>query len=156
MKLVAAYLITFLFVLVALLLFTLSGYSPSWISDYNVVIQCCFAGGFGAVSYCLWAIYYHYSREQDWDDVWIPWYLLRPILGIIIGGFTYFLVAAGLFVLEASPDADASYLGIFALAFIAGLNTDQFIAKTEDLVSNIWGIEPSGLSKTVLKKAPKR
>lgn len=136
MRTVSSYLIILLLSLVALLLLTLSSFLPSWIMGHDVVIKCCLTGGFGAAGYCLWAVYYHCCRAQDWDDVWIPWYFIRPILGVIFGGFTYFLVTAGLLVLEATPENNSTHLGIFVLAFIA---------KVEDLASNLWGIEPSSL-----------
>lgn len=153
MKTVAYYLVTMLLFLLTLLLLTLSGILPYWIRDHDVVIKCALSGGFGAVSYGFMAIYYHYCKREDWNAVWIPWYFMRPILGIIVGAFTYFFVAAGLLVLEAATPSGASHLGIFALAFVAGLNTDRFIAKIEDVVSNLWGIEPSSISEASLKRS---
>jgi hypothetical protein len=152
MKAVMYYLGIMLLALLALLILILSGVLPPWLIAHATIIKCSLIGGFGAISYCLLAVYYHYCRKGDWKEKWIPWYYIKPVLGMIIGGFTYFFVAAGLLVLEATAEAEPSQLGVFVLSFIAGLNTDQFIAKIENIVSNLWGIKPSSLSRSLLDK----
>jgi hypothetical protein len=54
---------------------------------------------------------------------------------------------AGLVVLESGAKQDATEVGFYALAFIAGLNVDKFISKLEDIAQSVWGIEKSRESK---------
>ena len=84
---------------------------------------------------------------QELDDDWQPWYYIRPIVSIACGAASYLFLTAGLLVLEAGQRPDATDLGFYTLAFIAGLNVDRFIAKIEDIAQATWGIEPSRVSR---------
>jgi hypothetical protein len=53
----------------------------------------------------------------------------------------------GLLVLESSSNTDASEIGFFALAFIAGFNVDKFVAKIEEVAKAVWGIDKSRSSQ---------
>ncbi|WP_244137032.1 hypothetical protein [Burkholderia pyrrocinia] len=50
---------------------------------------------------------------------------------------------AGLLVLESHTSEGATELGFYALAFVAGLNVDKFVAKIEGVAHAVWGIEKS-------------
>jgi hypothetical protein len=50
---------------------------------------------------------------------------------------------AGLLVLDATQNENANLLGFYALAFIAGLNVDNFMKKLEDIAQATWGIKKS-------------
>ena len=48
---------------------------------------------------------------------------------------------------QVESDHIVTDLGFLALAFIAGLNVDKFIAKVEDIAQASWGIEKSRAGK---------
>jgi len=98
------------------------------------------------VLYCLRGIYLNYCVLKQWSNDWITWYILRPIVSFICGGASYLFLKAGLLVLEAKKEIDASNLGFFAFAFIAGMNVDKFISKIEEIAQATWGIEKSRTS----------
>lgn len=100
-------------------------------------------GGIGGVLYCSRAIYLNYSVKKSWSNEWLVWYFLRPITSLLCGGVSFLFLKAGLLVLEAKKESDASNLGFFAFALIAGLNVDKFIKKIEDLAKATWGIDQS-------------
>lgn len=75
------------------------------------------------------------------------WYFVRPIVSVICGAVSYLFLKAGLLILEAKKESDATNFGFFALAFIAGMNVDKFISKIEDLAQATWGIEKSRSAK---------
>ena len=54
---------------------------------------------------------------------------------------------AGLLILESKQTTDSTDLGFLALAFIAGLNVDKFLAKIEGIAHETWGIEKSRTAK---------
>lgn len=62
------------------------------------------------------------------------------------GAVSYLFLKAGLLILEAGMNPDASELGYYALAFVAGLNVDKFLSKVEDVALAVWGIEKSRTS----------
>lgn len=111
--------------------------------EYQLLLKCIAIGGCGGILYCLRGIYLNYCVFKQWSLDWLPWYFIRPIVSTICGGVSYLFLKAGLLVLEAQKEANASNLGFFALAFIAGMNVDKFISKIEDLAQATWGIEKS-------------
>lgn len=123
------------------------GHLPEWILAHHLLFRCVVLAGFGGVVYCARAIYVHVSDEKDWDEVWLPWYFIRPILSLVCGATSYLFLKAGLLALNASTTADPSNIGFLALAFIAGLNVDRFLQKVEELAEATWGIEKSNASQ---------
>lgn len=112
-------------------------------NEYDLVLECMFIAGGGGVLYCLRGIYLNYCLRKNWDNDWVVWYIVRPIVSLLCGGVSFLFLKAGLLVLEAQKETDATNLGFFAFAFIAGLNVDKFITKIEDLAKATWGIEKS-------------
>jgi len=111
--------------------------------EFDLLIDCILIGSIGATLYCLHGTYFNYCVRKNWGNEWWVWYILRPIVGATCGGVSYLFLKAGLLVLEAKKEADASDLGFLAFAFIAGLNVDKFLRKIEDLAKTTWGIEKS-------------
>jgi len=85
--------------------------------------------------------------RDNWGEKWLPWYFIRPMVSVIAGCVSYFVLKAGLMVLDTAPQPHANQLGFYVLAFIAGLNVDKFVTKIEDLAQTTWGIEKSRTSK---------
>ncbi len=144
--------ITIIFVLVYLIAFlgadAILGYRLLYGSlfptdSYNLLFQCICVGGIGGILYCLRGTYLNFCVNKNWDNDWIVWYIVRPIVSLVSGGVSCLFLKAGLLVLEAQKEAGASNLGYYALAFIAGLNVDKFIAKIEELAKATWGIDKS-------------
>jgi len=138
--------IIYLFSLLAVELFF--GYSLLFNSlfptnHYNLLFECILLGGIGGAMYCLRGVYLNFCVRKNWDNEWSVWYVLRPVVSLICGGVSYLFLKAGLLVLEAKNEADATNLGFYAFAFIAGLNVDKFIAKIEDIAKSTWGIDKS-------------
>jgi hypothetical protein len=150
---IAVYLLIFLFCLVASMLSALGGYLPNWLADYDLPLFCALSGGFGGIVYCMRGLYVNYSARKNWDTAWYPWYFIRPVVSVVTGGISFIFLKAGLLVLEAKPENESTFLGFYALAFIAGLNVDKFISKLEDLAQATWGIEKSRASKNQSEEA---
>ena len=119
--------------------------------ELKVVAACVLFGGLGGVTYCLRGVYLNACVRKQWDIAWLPWYLLRPIVSLVLGGVSYLFVKSGLLLLGAMQDQTGSQFGIWAISFIAGLNVDRFLAKIEDIGLTVWGIEPSRQSKPEAK-----
>lgn len=128
----------FLAGLTALLLETLPALTP-----FRIPLLCALSGGLGGCLYCLRAIYLNRAVRNQWNREWEIWYFLRPIASAGCGAVSYIFLKAGLLVLESSTDPNASELGFYALAFVAGMNVDKFIKKIEDVSEAVWGIERS-------------
>jgi hypothetical protein len=126
---------------------------PDWLSAYRILIVCGIMGALGGVTYCLRGIYLSACVRKNWDETWQPWYYIRPIVSTICGGISYIFLKAGLLVLDAAQKNDAQLIGFYALAFIAGLNVDKFLAKLEDIAHASWGIERSRAAQSKDKES---
>ena len=52
-------------------------------------------GGIGGVVGSLYSLYWHAAVEQDFDRQYVMNYIVQPIMGIILGGIVYLIIAAG-------------------------------------------------------------
>jgi len=147
MKKIIAYLALIGIVDVGLLTAARTGFLPHWWSSIGLVVTCALIGGVGGVVYCLRAVYLNVCVRKSWDEKWQVWYFIRPIVSHICGAVSFLFLKAGLLLLEAQPKGESTELGFMALAFIAGLNVDKFIAKVEDIAQASWGIEKSRAAK---------
>jgi hypothetical protein len=123
------------------------GLAPWLKGDLQVVAICILFGGVGGCTYCLRGVYLNACVYKRWDTDWFPWYFIRPIVSLVLGGVSYLFIKSGLLLLGASQESGASQLGIWAMAFLAGLNVDKFLAKIESIGQTVLGVDPSRQSK---------
>ncbi|MGS6472830.1 hypothetical protein ACUS6C_04180 [Pseudomonas aeruginosa] len=129
------------------------GWLPLPYEVLRVPLMCGAIACVGGCLYCVRAVYLNKCVYKRWDPDWHIWYFLRPIASTISGAISYLFLKAGLLVLESSANSGATEVGFFALAFIAGLNVDKFVAKIEDVAKAVWGIEKT---KAAEARAPQR
>jgi hypothetical protein len=156
MKKIIVYLIFYLFGLCALLVALLAGALPVWINGIRLWFLCALIGGIGGCTYCLRGVYLNACVRKQWDAAWEPWYYIRPFVSVVCGVVSSLFLKAGLLVLESSQNQGATDLGFYALAFVAGLNVDKFIAKVEDIAQASWGIEKSRTANEGAKSLAKQ
>ncbi|KSJ79450.1 hypothetical protein APA20_21165 [Pseudomonas aeruginosa] len=123
------------------------GWLPAPYAPLRVPLMCGAIAYIGGALYCFRAIYLNKCVYKRWDPDWHVWYFIRPITSTIAGAVSYLFLKAGLLVLESSANTGASEIGFFALAFIAGLNVDKFVAKIEEVAKAVWGIDKSRSSQ---------
>lgn len=122
------------------------GYSQKITGQVLTLLGCILVGGVGGSIYCIRAIYIQACVKKQWDENWIVWYILRPIISLVIGGISYLFIKAGLVVFSSHEQIELNQLSIWSLAFISGLNIDNFMKKIENVGMTIWGITPSRIS----------
>lgn len=127
----------------AVLAWLVLGSPPAALAPVLLGLKCAATGGLGGCLYCLRGIYLNYSVSKQWSSDWYPWYVIRPLVSAGSGAIACLFLKAGLLILESGTRADASDLGFYAVAFIAGLNVDKFMKKIEDIAQSVWGIEKS-------------
>lgn len=123
------------------------GWMPATIESIRVGLTSCAVGAVGGSLYCIRAIYLNKCVYKRWDPDWNIWYFLRPLASCICGGVSFLFLRAGLLVLESNIHPNASEIGFYAFAFVAGLNVDKFVVKIESTAQSLWGIESSRTSK---------
>ena len=100
----------------------------------------------GGSVYCLRGLYLHYCVEKDWDNVWFLWHLARPFVSTVCGVVSLVFVKAGLLLFGGASIEMQNHYGVYALAFIAGLNVDNFVKKIELIFKEAIGIEQTRTS----------
>ena len=105
------------------------------------------SGLIGGCTYCIRSLYLQYCVKKEWDNRWIVWHVIRPVVSSICGIISLLFVKAGLLLFEASQIDSQSYYGIYALAFIAGMNVDNFIKKIESIFKELVGIQQTQISR---------
>lgn len=116
-------------------------------------LYCILFGGVGGCVYCLRGVYLNSAVRDQWSNSWLIWYFIRPVVSSVIGGISFLFVNSGLLLLGAAKNPDASQLGMWAVAFLAGLNVDKFVEKFEGIGKSIWGVEPSRQSRPEQKSS---
>lgn len=88
-------------------------------------------GGIGGAVGALYILWTHVSQRQDFERQHVMWYIVQPIMGLVLGGVTFLLLFSGLVTLQASQPAATALTNEVQLfpcliAFIAGFRP-QFI-----------------------------
>lgn len=154
MKKSLAIVLFYLTVILVLALQFARGAMPPWVMRYELTFKVSLAGALGGCLYCLRAVYLNACVKKSWDSDWEVWYLIRPIVSTISAYLSSLVLKAGLVVLEANRAPEAGSYGFVALAFIAGMNVDKFIEKTEEIAHSIWGIGKSRVSARATESEP--
>lgn len=94
------------------------------------------AGGIGGAVEVLWRLYYRVSIKQDFDPQYLMYYLVKPILGFVLGLVMYFTISV-VTALGGStlPQAGTNTGFVFTilLGFIAGYRQEVVF----DLIYNV-------------------
>jgi hypothetical protein len=81
-------------------------------------------GGIGGVVGALYSLWWHISDQQDFDRHYLTWYLVQPLLGLVLGGIVFLLMAGGFLLLQVNlqdPNAaTAARLLPYLAAVLAG------------------------------------
>jgi hypothetical protein len=129
--------------LAAYLLFLIGSNEIHIPSQLKTPFICSLFGSLGGLAYCLRGFYLNNSVHKSWDDAWISWYFVRPVVSSIFGGISFLFISAGLIFLDAKQSSSSNHLGVYSLSFLAGLNVDRFLKRIEEIGSSVWGIEQS-------------
>jgi hypothetical protein len=91
-------------------------------------------GSIGGVTGALYSLYWHAAKVKDFDKQYLMWYIVQPVIGVIIGAAIYVLIGAGLINLigqTASGENVSLKLFPYAIAWVAGFR-QRFILEVVD------------------------
>ena len=123
---------------------------PGWLRVVREPVICGLVGFTGGITYCLWGVYTHACRLNDWKDRWLLWYYIRPFVSLVLGVVSYIFLKAGLLSLGSGPSQGSGESGgsggskpsliVFcALAFFAGMSVEKFLDKLKEVMSAAFG-----------------
>jgi len=96
-------------------------------------------GGIGGVVGALYSLWWHISDQQDFDRHYLTWYLVQPLLGLVLGGIVFLLMAGGFLLLQVNlqdPNAStAARLLPYLTAVLAGFRQNFVYEQFNRLIS---------------------
>jgi hypothetical protein len=145
-NLIGIYLLSFLFILIAITVITYFSRIEMVLIKSLVYIGS--SGGIGGTIYCIRAFYKNLASGK-FDLKWTWWFIFRPFISIVIGVFAYFLIVGGLLSLGSISEVDYSRSVMFycAISFLAGFSFTQFADKLEELALTMFGKKKEDESK---------
>lgn len=113
-------------------------------SDLNEALAMLFAGGIGSAITSLLAFFRHASAEKNFDRAWAPWYVARPVMGMLLGLIFYFLIKGGLWstVGNEAVQEDLNRWSLAGIGALVGLFSNQAIEKLRELFHVLFRVEP--------------
>lgn len=88
-------------------------------------------GLLGATTYCIRGFYVNYAIDKKFNSEWLPWFIFRPIVGLVIG-FIYHIFLNGIILfLGEQINAKNPKWGFFAIAFYAGFKGHKALFVSE-------------------------
>ena len=80
-------------------------------------------GGVGGALAALLGLRRHMLQYQDFDSQWSLWYLANPVVGILLGAFTFLVLRIGISTLVPSTEGEIQSAWLaYALGGLAGLH----------------------------------
>jgi hypothetical protein len=101
-----------------------------------------FGAGIGATVTTILAFFRHASARKDFDRAWAPWYVARPIMGMLLGLVFFFLIKGGLWA-TVGADIAENPLNIWSLAGIGamvGMFSKNAIEKLRELFKVLFKV----------------
>ena len=78
-------------------------------------------GGIGGIVGALYTLWWHISEQQDFDRNYMTWYLVQPLLGLVLGGIVFLLLAGGFLILQVNLTDDKAVTGARLLPYLAAV-----------------------------------
>jgi hypothetical protein len=162
-KWVGVYLLALTGLLVLGLFFILNSLCwPDWIMkclekapDFTNASATMFGAGIGASVATILAYLEHASEKQDFDAAYTPWYVARPLMGMLLGLIFYFLLRDGLLAVLAnkSTPENLSEAGLTGVGALVGLFSKEAIEKLRELFNTLFSTRKS-VEQSVLDRLP--
>jgi hypothetical protein len=100
-------------------------------------------GGLGGVIGAYYSLYWHVAKVRDFDKQYTMWYIVQPVIGLLLGALVHLLIGSGFLTAQGVNQEDQRVtvsLFPYAVACIAGFR-QRFILEMIDRVIQV--ITPS-------------
>ena len=102
--------------------------------DRRLIVIAVLAGAVGSLIHAIQS-FAKYLGARRLTRSWIGWYLLRPMIGMLLALLVYFLIRAGLLPMDS---ANISPYGTAAVAALAGMFSKQATDKLAELFDSLF------------------
>ena len=97
----------------------------------------------------------HASDKKDFDVAYSPWYIGRPLMGMLLGLMFYFLLRDGLLavVTNKSTPESLSEAGLTGIGALVGLFSKEAIEKLRELFNTLFSTRKN-VEESLLERMP--
>lgn len=94
-------------------------------------------GGIGGIIGALYALWWHVSDQQDFERQYVMWYLVQPIMGVVLGGIVFLLLTGGFLLLQVKPSDTntGARLIPYLVAVLAGFRQNFVYGQFDRLIA---------------------
>ena len=139
------------------LFFVLNSISwPDWMlkysekaPDFTNAAATMFGAGIGSSLATILAYLEHASDKGDFDPAYVPWYIGRPLMGMLLGLIFYFLIGQGLLAVatnKSTPES-LSEAGLTGIGALVGLFSKEAIEKLRELFNTLFSTQKNTQKK---------
>ena len=107
----------------------------SW--DYRLLLISLWFGALGSLLHAG-SSFVSFVGNRQLVASWLPWYIVRPLLGAGLAAVSYVVARAGLATTGGVPLADVSHFTVAAAAALVGLFTDRATLKLRDVFDALF------------------
>jgi len=116
------------------------------IMDKEIILEASvafLAAGIGSIVSTMFSFLSHASTNADWKHEHIPWYILRPIQGSVLGVIFYWLFRGGILAVLPAQDSSAGYLeldlnGLAGMCALVGMFSRRAMIKLRETFKVIF------------------
>lgn len=110
--------------------------------DLRNVLVTMFAAGIGATITTILGFLDHASNKKNFDAAYVPWYVARPLIGVLLGIVFYFVIKGGLLATVGSQAADEiDVYGLGAFAALVGLFSKRAVEKLREVFETLFSTQ---------------
>jgi len=127
---------------------TISEDATFWlmIMDNKMVLEASvafLAAGIGSTVSTMFSYLSHASSSADWKQSYVPWYILRPIQGSVLGVIFYWLVRGGILAVLPAHDTQGGHLdldlnGLAGMCALVGMFSRRAMIKLRETFKVIF------------------
>ena len=107
----------------------------SW--DFRMLLISLWFGALGSLLHAA-SSFVSFVGNRQLVASWLPWYIVRPLLGAGLASVFYVVVRAGLATTGGMPWADVSHFTVAAAAALVGLFTHRAMLKLKDVFDALF------------------
>lgn len=121
-------------------------------SDTREALVMMFAAAVGSLITTILGYLDHASYKRDFDRAFVPWYIGRPLMGMLLGLVFYFILKGGLWTVtprDEKPLGQLNLPGLSGIGALVGMFSRNAIEKLREFFHGIFRTEKDMAQKLV-------
>ncbi len=117
----------------------ISGVEGESMLNINPILNTMIWGGIGGVVGALYTLWWHISETQNFDRNYMMWYMVQPLMGLVLGGVMFLILTGGFLILNVDISSDKASTGArllpYLTAVLAGFRQNFIYEQLERLMA---------------------